>query len=436
MKVAIVEDDINMRKSLELFFADVKELEVITFKNPRDALKALDDSFELVITDINMPQMDGLEFLAKLNKKYEAIVITGNATLNKAVESIRLGVADFFQKPFEPELLLEAVLRTKKFLEFQKKQAPKNLPKPPKEKKHFVADSPALAQLRKIAQKAATTDASILLLGESGVGKEVFANFIHQSSLRASAPFIAINMAALPEHLLESELFGYEKGAFTDATTSKAGLFESANGGSVFLDEIGEMPLGLQAKLLRAIQEKEITRLGSTKSIKIDVRFLSATNAELQKKIADKEFREDLFFRLQTIPLHIPPLRERKEEILPLAEWKRQEVIAQYGFEEKKFSKEAVEKMLAYEWHGNIRELLSVVERAVILSDGVEILEKDLFLEPKQPKKEREGRIAGLESELISEVLADCKGDIQKCAEVLGMQLDVLKHKLIKYKIE
>ncbi|MCE3037585.1 sigma-54 dependent transcriptional regulator [Helicobacter sp. faydin-H20] len=439
MKVAIVEDDINMRKSLELFFADVKEIEVVSFKNPKDALKALDDSFELVITDINMPQMDGLEFLNQLNHKYEAIVITGNASLNKAIESIRLGVADFFQKPFEPELLLEAILRTKKLLEFQKKQnhsINRNSIKNKKENKQgFVADSKALEEVRKIAYKAAQTDASVLLLGESGVGKEVFANFIHQNSSRAQAPFVAINMAAIPEHLLESELFGYEKGAFTDASAPKAGLFESANGGSVFLDEIGEMPLGLQAKLLRAIQEKEITRLGSAKSIKIDVRFISATNVNIQKKIADKEFREDLYFRLQTIPLEIPPLKERKEEILPLAEWKKDETIKQYGFENKTFSENAKQKMLEYEWYGNIRELLSVVERAVILSDGSIIEEKDLFLEPKQAKKEKDNKIASLESELIREVLKDCDNNLQNAAEILGMQIDVLKHKIAKYKI-
>lgn len=437
MKVAIVEDDINMRKSLELFFSDVKEFEVVAFKNPKDALKALDDTFDLVITDINMPQMDGLEFLNQLNRRYEAIVITGNASLNKAIESIRLGVADFFQKPFEPELLLEAILRTKKLLEFQKQQSTKVVQKPKtKEVKHnFVADSKALEEVRRVAHKAAVTDASVLLLGESGVGKEVFANFIHQNSNRAQAPFIAINMAAIPEHLLESELFGYEKGAFTDATAPKAGLFESANGGSVFLDEIGEMPLGLQAKLLRAIQEKEITRLGSAKSTKIDVRFISATNVNIQQKIANKEFREDLFFRLQTIPLQIPPLRERKEEILPLAEWKKEMTMKQYGFSDKNFSKAAQDKMLEYEWYGNIRELLSVVERAVILSDGEIIEEKDLFLEPKQAKKENENKIANLESELILAVLKDCDGDIQKSAEALGMQIDVLKHKIVKYKI-
>lgn len=442
MKIAIVEDDLNMRKSLELFFGDNKEFEIFAFKNPKDALKVLDDSFDLVITDINMPQMDGLEFLRTLNGRYEAIVITGNATLNKAVESIRLGVKDFFQKPFEPELLLEAILRTKKLLEFQKKQ--KNTPEVSKNtskkdvskgKHSFIASSPALEKAKTLAQKAALTDASVLLLGQSGVGKEVFANFIHQQSSRSQAPFIAINMAAIPEHLLESELFGYEKGAFTDATAPKAGLFEAANGGSVFLDEIGEMPMGLQAKLLRAIQEKEITRLGSSKSIKIDVRFISATNANIENKIANKEFREDLFFRLQTIPIHIAPLKERREEILPLAFWRLENVCRDYNLGEKRFSDSAQKKMMEYEWYGNIRELLSVVERAAILSDGDEILEKDLFLDPKESKP-KEGKIENLESQLISEVLLESGGDELKAAQILGMNIDVLRHKIAKYKIK
>lgn len=434
MKVAIVEDDINMRKSLELFFADNKDIEMVSFKNPKDALKALDDSFDLVITDINMPQMDGLEFLRVLNGRYEAIVITGNATLNKAIDSIRLGVKDFFQKPFEPELLLEAIYRSKKLQEFQKNHQQKTNPtkEKPKQVSDFVATSKALEEVIKIAQKVALTDASALLLGQSGVGKEVFAKFIHKNSPRKNAPFIAINMAAIPDHLLESELFGYEKGAFTDASTSKAGLFECANGGSVFLDEIGEMPLGLQSKLLRAIQEKEITRLGSAKNIKIDVRFISATNVNLEQKVQDGEFREDLFFRLQTVPIFIPPLKERLEEIIPLAEWKLQNVLEQYNFPQKTFSEAAKKKMLQYEWYGNIRELLSVVERATILSEGEFIEEGDLFLESRNPKK-KSSKIASLESDLIKEVYKDCGGDIIRCAEVLGMNLDILKHKIAKY---
>lgn len=386
MKIAIVEDDINMRKSLEFFFSDYKDLNIVSFKNPKDALKSLDDSFELVITDINMPQMDGLEFLNKLNGRYEAIVITGNATLNKAIESIRLGVKDFFQKPFEPQELLEAIYRTKKLVEFNKnhKQTPQSTKKILSKEKLFKSSSKKLEEAKTLALRAAPTDASVLLLGASGVGKEVFARFIHENSKRKDAPFLALNMAAIPENLLESELFGYEKGAFTDATAPKPGLLESAQGGSIFLDEIGEMPMGLQAKLLRALQEREIMRLGSAKPIKIDVRFIAATNANIQEKIANQEFREDLFFRLQTVPIKIPPLRERTEEILPLALSHVEEVCMHYGFQQKTFSKEAQEKMLAYTWPGNIRELLSVVERSCILSEGDIIEANDLYLDERE----------------------------------------------------
>ena len=385
MKIAIVEDDINMRKSLELFFSDYDDLQIVSFKNPRDALKSLDTTFDLIITDINMPQMDGLKFLGHLKGQYEAIVITGNATLNKAIESIRLGVKDFFQKPFEPQDLLGAIYRTKKIVEFNKtkKSAPpakKSLDRD----KLFKSSSPKLEVAKALALKVAPTDASVLLLGASGVGKEVFSRFIHDNSKRASAPFVALNMAAIPEHLLESELFGYEKGAFTDAINPKPGLLESAQGGTIFLDEIGEMPLGLQAKLLRALQEKEIIRLGASKPIKIDVRFISATNANIQEKIANQEFREDLFFRLQTVPIKIPPLRERTEEILPLALSHLKEVCANYGFSEKKLTNEAKERMLAYSWPGNIRELLSVVERACILSEGEDICVADLYLDERE----------------------------------------------------
>lgn len=270
MKIAIVEDDINMRKSLELFFAEHKDLRVVTFRSPKDALKELDSSFQLVITDLNMPHMNGLDFLKQLNNRYEMIVITGNATLHSAIDSIRLGVKDFFQKPFEPSLLLEAVYRSKRVLEFQQTHTKTTSPKAQAINKQnpFAASSPLLKSLQERVKKVAPTDSSVLLMGASGVGKEVFARYIHEHSHRAKKPFIAINMAAIPEHLLESELFGYEKGAFTDAVSAKQGLFELADGGTLFLDEIGEMPIMLQAKLLRALQEREATRLGGSKPLK------------------------------------------------------------------------------------------------------------------------------------------------------------------------
>ncbi|MCX2717253.1 sigma-54 dependent transcriptional regulator [Helicobacter sp. MIT 21-1697] len=443
MKIAIIEDDINYRKSLETAFEDYPQYEIVSFKNPKDALKKLDESFELVITDINMPQMDGLAFLQELNGRYEAIVITGNASVQNAIKSIRLGVKDFLVKGFEIETLIEAIERSFKAHKItqnpSKSQDSQTTHKLQNLVNDFIATSPKLEEVKHIALKVAKTDASVLLLGQSGVGKDVFANFIHKNSNRANAPFIAINMAAIPEHLLESELFGYEKGAFTDATSAKPGILEDANGGSVFLDEIGEMPLALQAKLLRVLQEKSVTRLGSSKPIKIDVRFISATNANIQAKIAKNEFREDLFFRLQTIPLSIPPLKERKEEILPLSEWKLESVCMQYGLGQKRFSKEAKEALLAYEWYGNVRELLSVIERAGILSEGEEISPKDLFLESRNQAfgantSHKQG-IGELEKELIIQTLKETHNDLQKASDILGMNVEVLRHKIARYEI-
>ena len=431
MKIAIVEDDINMRKSLEIALAEYEEFEVVSFKSAKDALKKLDDSIDLVITDINMPQMDGIEFLRTLNGRYEALIITGNATLNKAIDSIRLGVKDFLTKPFDIETLVEAIHRAKKAKEIITKTPKKNMI----EQKHsFIATSPALQKALNLANKAAKTDASVLLLGESGVGKELFANYIHNNSPRVKAPFVAINMAAIPENLLESELFGYEKGAFTDATEGRAGKFENANGGTIFLDEIGEMPANLQAKLLRVLQEKEVVRLGSNKPIKVDIRFVAATNADIQKKIKKGEFREDLFFRLQTIPIIIPALRERLEEIIPLCEWKLEEVDKQYGIGKKKWGKGAKEQLLSYKWPGNIRELLSVVERAAILCENDTIMPEDLFLSSREGGGAK--KIASLEEELIYEALKAADSDIDNAAQMLGMQKEILQSKMNHYNIK
>ena len=378
MKIAIVEDDINMRKSLEIAMSDYKEFEIKTFKNAKDALKNLDDSFDLVITDINMPGMDGIEFVQTLNGRYEVIIMTGNATLQRAIESIHLGVKDFLLKPFDVDDLITAIKREDK-VQKAKKTAPKTKNK--NKSNGFLGTSKALESVLNIADKACKTDASILLLGQSGVGKEVFASYIHENSPRAKKPFVAINMAAIPENLIESELFGFEKGAFTDASEAKAGQFELAQGGTLFLDEIGEMPYGVQAKLLRALQEKEVRRLGSSKTIKIDIRVVSATNANLTDKIKDGEFREDLYYRLNTIPLTIPPLKDRKDEILQIAEAMLETNCKKYEFDKKTFSDEAKEQLLTYSWPGNIRELISVVERAVILSENSEITADELFLQ-------------------------------------------------------
>ena len=379
MKIAIVEDDINMRKSLEISMSDYQEFDVKTFRNAKEALKKLDDSFDLVITDINMPNMDGIEFIKVLDGRFDVIIMTGNATLSKAIESIHLGVKDFLLKPFDIDDLIGAIKR-----ENVVQNTIKTAHQTQKKVDGFLGTSTVLEKLLKIADKSAITDASVLILGQSGVGKEVFANYIHKKSLRAKNPFIAINMAAIPENLIESELFGFEKGAFTDASEAKAGQFELANGGTLFLDEIAEMPYGVQAKILRALQEKEVRRLGSSKVTKIDIRIISATNANLTDKIRVGEFREDLYYRLNTIPLNIPPLKDRKDEIMQIAKKMIEENCNKYNFKLKILSDEAIKELLEYNWPGNIRELISVIERAVILSETDEIQVEELYLDNRK----------------------------------------------------
>ena len=389
MNIVIVEDDINMRKSLEIALGEYDDLKIKSYKSAVEALKKMGEDVDLIITDINMPQMDGLEFIKRLDGKFDVIIMTGNATLNKAIESVRLGVKDFLTKPFDAQTLYEAIKRVeilRRKLPAASLKAAQSGSNLQADSTDFVASSPALANALNLASRVAKTDASAMLMGESGVGKELFAKFIHKNSPRKDGPFIAINMAAIPENLIESELFGFEKGAFTDASAMKKGQFELASGGTLFLDEIGEMPLNLQPKLLRAIQEREITRLGATKSVKIDVRIISATNANLPAMISEGKFREDLFYRLHTVPVAIPPLRERKEEILPIAERFLKQSCEEFSLGAKSFSEAAVKELENYDFPGNIRELISVVQRAAILSESEEIQPGDLFLQARSRK--------------------------------------------------
>ncbi|EAJ5784939.1 sigma-54-dependent Fis family transcriptional regulator [Campylobacter coli] len=430
MNLVIVEDDINMRKSLEIALGEYEEFQIKSYKSATEALKKIDSDTDLIITDINMPGIDGLEFIKACENKYDFIIMTGNATLNRAIEAVRLGVKDFLTKPFDIETLVEAIKRAKVIRE---KTADKKIKKQEeKQENGFFSSSDKLEQVLSLSQKAAKTDASVMLFGESGVGKEVFSRFIHQNSKRSQKPFVAINMAAIPSNLIESELFGFEKGAFTDANATKIGLFEMANNGTLFLDEIGEMPYEIQAKLLRALQEKEITRLGGTKSIKIDVRIISATNANLQDKIDNGEFRSDLYYRLNTVPINIPPLRERKEEILGIAQKVLENTCKEYELEMKKISQEAQKALLEYNFPGNIRELISIVQRACILSEGLEISEQDLFLEARSVKKD----VKNLEKELLEQILEQCEFDKEKASNELGMSIENLNNKIKQYKIK
>ncbi|MBF7044061.1 sigma-54-dependent transcriptional regulator [Campylobacter volucris] len=428
MNLVIVEDDINMRKSLEIALSEYEEFKIKSYKSATEALKKLNDDVDLIITDINMPGIDGIEFVQACENKYDFIIITGNATLNRAIEAVRLGVKDFLVKPFDINTLVTAIKRAKIIQEKTSKKSTKKTEKQ-EVKEDFFGKSQALEHCLNLASKAAKTDASVLLFGESGVGKEVFANYIHKNSKRASKSFIAINMAAIPANLIESELFGFEKGAFTDANATKIGLFELANEGTLFLDEIGEMPYEIQAKLLRALQEKEITRLGGTKSVKIDVRIVSATNANIEKKIENNEFRQDLYYRLNTIPVNIPPLRQRQDEILQIAQKVLLDTCKEYEFTEKRLSKQAQNALLSYDFPGNIRELISIIQRACILSESDEISEQDLFLESRKSKD-----IKNLEKELILEALKN-SSDIDQAAKLIGMSEQIFCEKMKKYNI-
>ena len=427
MNLVVVDDDVNMRKALEIALSEYSEFHISSYKSATEALKKLDDSVDLIITDINMPGIDGIEFVKQCGDKYDFIIITGNATLNRAIEAVRLGVKDFLTKPFDISTLVTAIKRVKIINEKTSHKGKKVVKETNSE---FFASSPALEKTLDLSLKAAKTDASVMLFGESGVGKELVANFIHKNSKRADKPFVAINMAAIPANLIESELFGFEKGAFTDANATKIGLFEMANDGTLFLDEIGEMPFEIQAKLLRALQEREISRLGGTKPIKINVRIICATNANIEKKIENNEFRNDLYYRLNTIPIKIPPLKQRKEEILGIAAQVLKDTCKEYELEAKTLSKEAEATLLDYDYPGNIRELISIVQRACILSENAEISSEDLFIDSRQKRE-----IPILEKELILEVLSECKNDLKKSAAMLGMSEQILSEKMKRYEI-
>ncbi|WP_069636439.1 sigma-54-dependent transcriptional regulator [Campylobacter pinnipediorum] len=428
MNIAIVEDDINMRKSLEISLSEFQELNIKTYKNANEALKKLDDSIDLIITDINMPGIDGIEFIKQLENKYDVIIMTGNATLNRAIESVRLGVKDFLTKPFDINTLYEAIKRVK--LEREKIKSVKKI-KNIKTNNDFTNPSEALKKVLNIALKAAKTDTSIMIIGESGVGKEVFAKYIHKNSNRKDKPFVAINMAAIPENLIESELFGYEKGAFTDAIAQKIGQFELANGGTLFLDEIGEMPINLQPKLLRALQEREITRLGSLKSIKVDVRILCATNANLQNLIEDGKFRQDLYYRLNTIPILIPPLKDRKEEIIPISKKTLENICKKYSLEEKELSEEAMEELLSYDYPGNIRELISIIERAAILSEDRYIKADDLFIQSRKKKE-----ISEIKKDFFIDVISSVDFNLNEASSILNLSTEDIEKLIKKYNLK
>lgn len=371
LKVLLVEDDPSLREALgeTLLLAGYAYAAV---GSAEDALIAAGkQAFSLVVSDVNMPGMDGHQLLSQLRSRYPqlpVLLMTAHGAVERAVDAMRQGAADYLVKPFEPKALLALVAR----------HASGQLG--PADGDGPIAVEPASVQLLSLASRVAKSDSTVLISGESGTGKEVLARFIHQQSPRASKPFIAINCAAIPDNMLEATLFGHEKGSFTGAIAAQAGKFEQADGGTILLDEISEMPMGLQAKLLRVLQEREVERVGARKPIALDIRVLATTNRDLAGEVAAGRFREDLFYRLSVFPLAWQSLRQRPADILPLAERLMAKHVNKMKHAPVRFSAQAQACLVAYAWPGNVRELDNAIQRALILQQGGVIQAEDFCL--------------------------------------------------------
>jgi two-component system nitrogen regulation response regulator NtrX len=379
-KILVVDDEENIRKSLKM----ILEYEGYDFLEAVDGEQALDVmeetvGLDLVLLDIKLPGKDGLEILQEMRKRPyspEVIMISGHGTIQNAVEATKFGAFDFLEKPLHRERVLLSIRNALSQNELRRECL--DLRKKTEKKYELVGNHPLMKKLWKDVLKTAPTNATILISGESGTGKELIARAIHNHSLRAKEKFVQVNCAAIPEELIESELFGHEKGAFTGATERKTGKFEQAENGTIFLDEIGDMSLKTQSKVLRVLEEGEVQRVGSSKINKVDVRVIAATNKELPKEIKAGNFRDDLFFRLNVLPIYSPPLREKKEDIPLLVDYFCRTFAEENNFKIKKFTDEAVEAMLKYSWKGNVRELKNVVERLIIMTESDVIERKDL----------------------------------------------------------
>jgi DNA-binding NtrC family response regulator len=379
-KILIIDDERSIRNTMK----DILEFEkhkIVLAENGKVGLElATSQPFDLIFSDIKMPEMDGIELLQLLKEKeVEApvVMISGHGSIETAVECIKKGAFDFIEKPVDLNRLLITVRNAldKSVLVTETKILRKKV----SSTYQMIGKSPAILKVREMIDKVAPTEARVFITGENGTGKEVVARLLFQQSNRSDAPFVEVNCAAIPSELIESELFGHEKGSFTSAIKQRIGKFEQADGGTIFLDEIGDMSLSAQTKVLRVLQENELTRVGSDKSIKVNVRVFAATNKNIKEEIEKGNFREDLFHRLNVIPIHVPPLRERKEDIPLLIEHFTGLICSEQGIPVKSFNKDAVALLLENKWTGNIRELRNVVERLIILS-GTTISATDVEL--------------------------------------------------------
>lgn len=435
-KILIVEDESRMREILGIMLR-LKGYETDFAENGKEGLnKILRNHYDVVISDINMPEMTGEELLDEVNRlniPVSFIFITAYGSIDSAVDSMRKGIFDYISKPFEEERVLMAVERASNFANLlaenvELKKELMNLKTP----SDIVCVAEKMKGVVELSKKVSQMkDTTVLITGESGVGKEVIARFIHSISPRKNAKFVATNCASIPETLMSSELFGHEKGAFTGALTQKKGIFEEADGGIIFLDEIGDLAFDAQAQLLRVLQEKTIQRVGSSKEIKIDVRVLAATNKNLMELSKEGKFREDLMYRLNVFPIHIPPLRERKEDIIPLSVFFVKKVL---GIKDIKspFTNEAIDILLNYNYPGNVRELGNIIERAIVLNSGeLPVNEKSLiFVDNKNyaPKSLRDFLLPDegvdleeLEKNLVIQALEKTKNNKSEAAKLLGL---------------
>lgn len=439
IKVLVVEDDPALREALvdTLTLAGIDSLEAEDGEAAIVRLKS--NAIDMVVSDVNMPGVDGhalLEYVREHLPTTPVLLMTAYGEVGKAVDAIRKGAVDYLLKPFEPDALLKLIE--------QYAGGRGSLSAQP------IAEEPSSQQLLQLARRVAATDSTVLITGESGTGKEVLARFIHAQSNRAQGPFVAINCAAIPENMLEAMLFGHEKGAFTGAISSQPGKFEQANGGTLLLDEITEMELGLQAKLLRVLQEQEVERVGGRSPIKLDVRVLATTNRQLDAFVSEGKFREDLYYRLNVFPLQWLPLRERRRDIVPLAQNILDRLCQKMQRPPARLSQEAATLLSEYSWPGNVRELDNVLQRALILQGGAVIQPADLHMNtgairmdvvmPQHVSEEAEDETAGQlgsdlrqhEYQLIIDALKATGGNRKEAADRLAISPRTLRYKLAK----
>jgi len=451
--ILVVDDEGNMRHMLRALLGQ-RGYEVAEAENGEAALAMLAAGcFDAVLCDVKMPGIDGLEFLRRGKEQLAAatvIMMSAYGSIDLAVEAMREGAYDFIAKPFQPD---EIILTLKKAEEREslrrenrrlRDELATRDGRPPSAFGALVGSSQAMRRLLALAEKIAPHNAAVLITGESGTGKELIAQGIHAASPRRDKPIVSVNCASIPEHLLESEFFGYRKGAFTGADRDRKGLFEEASGGSLFLDEIAELPMSLQGKLLRVLQENEVRPLGSTRTHKVDARIIAATSKDLARMQADGLFREDLFYRLNVMSLTVPPLRERKEDIPALCASFLRKFNRQFGTAVESVSAEAMGRLQAYHWPGNIRELENVMQRGMVLTEG-RVLEHVALPERRQQTREndkveeimtlKEAK-KRLEERLIRRALAHTKGNRSKAAILLAVSYPSLLEKIKTYQIE